>query len=685
MSYENGNEEAALNNNVTETSTKSKCGINEFVNDESFSPNSDFFNYVNNKWIQENPIPDEYVRWGGFEILHEKNQKNLHKLITDFDITTCDANDKFANIVRLYQKGMDTKTIESEGILSLSNYFKNIFSVQSSSDFFNLLGQFSMKGICGFFGMDVDADAKNSSQNVIYLCQSGLGMPDRDYYFLENKSEEREKYKEYLVKIFENFEMGDVQEITSKVYEIEEQLAKVSQTRTERRDPHLTYNEVTFKKLCEDYPNIDWIAYINNTFLCDHSEWTSLNETKFVIDNPKFFEEVNSMLEKYNFIELQWYMMNRTIYSLGNYLNDKTYEIIFDYYGRKLLGQKEPKPRWKRMMSLVQILLGELLGKKYVENYFPEDSKKKMLQLVDDLKDSLQNKLENLTWMTEETKEKALLKLKHFGVKIGYPDKWRNYSELDCKEEYNFVETIVHCREFNTRWELSDLGKPVDRTKWEMNPQEINAYYHPVMNEIVFPAGILQAPFFDPEQHDAYNYGAIGAIIGHEMTHGFDDQGRKFDHEGNMVNWWTDEDVKEYTARTDVIKEQYGNYEIEGEKLNGELTLGENIADIGGLIIANDAYVKRYELDGISRDNFSKYTETEIKNMRQKLFYAWARAWRTHMRSEAQLQRILTDPHSPAIFRVNGVVKNVAAYYDVFNINTDNDMYLTPEDRANIW
>ena len=663
MSYANTN---------VESNTTGKCGINDFVYDKSFSPNSDFFNYINNSWIKENAIPDDYTRWGGFEILHEQNLKRLHGLITNFDENNTD--DKFANIVRLYNKGMNEEALQSEGISSINKYFKEIFSITDKKNMFALLGRFSMKGVASFFGVDVDADAKDSNNNVIYISQSGLGLPDRDYYFVESKSAERVKYHEYLNKILNNFNLSDVDEIRNKVYEMEEKLAKASQTKTERRDPHLTYNEFTFQKLCEDYPNIDWVSYINNTALFDYCEWTPLKQTKFVIDNPKFLEEVNTMIEKHSLIELQWFVMNRMINSFATCLDDKTYEIVFDFFGRTLSGQKEPKPRWKRIMTSVQGLLGELLGKRYVESYFPEESKEKALEMVDDLKNSLEEKIKGLEWMTPETKEKALLKLNSFGVKIGYPDKWRDYSELDCKNEYTYIDCILHCREFQIAWDYSQLDLPVDRKKWEMNPQEINAYYHPVMNEIVFPAGILQAPFFDPDQHTAYNYGAIGAIIGHEMTHGFDDQGRKFDHEGNMVNWWTEEDAVEYSKRTDVIKQQYANYKIEGENVNGELTLGENIADIGGLLIAHHAFVTRQKKNGCYK------AEDE-----EKVFLSWARAWRTHMRKEAQLQRILTDPHSPAICRVNGVVKNIPAYYSVFNIKEGDEMYLEEKDRAAVW
>ena len=663
MSYANTN---------AESNTTGKCGINDFVYDESFSPNSDFFNYINNSWIKENAIPDDYTRWGGFEILHEQNLKRLHGLITNFDENNTD--DKFANIVRLYNKGMNEEALQSEGISSINKYFKQIFSVNNKKDLFPLLGRFSMKGVASFFGVDVDADAKDSNNNVIYVSQSGLGLPDRDYYFVESKSEERVKYHEYLNKIFNNFNLSDVDEIRNKVYEMEEKLAKASQTKTERRDPHLTYNEFTFQKLCEDYPSIDWVSYINNTALFNYCEWTPLKQIKFVVDNPKFLEEVNMMFETYSLVELQWFIMNRMINSFATCLDDKTYEIVFDFFGRTLSGQKEPKPRWKRIMTTVQSLLGELLGKRYVESYFPEESKEKALEMVDDLKNSLEEKIKGLEWMTSETKEKALLKLNSFGVKIGYPDKWRDYSSLDCKSEYTYIDCVLHCREFQLTWEYSQLDLPVDRKKWEMNPQEINAYYHPVMNEIVFPAGILQAPFFDPQQHTAYNYGAIGAIIGHEMTHGFDDQGRKFDHEGNMVNWWTEQDAVEYSKRTDVIKQQYANYKIEGENVNGELTLGENIADIGGLLIAHHAFVTRQKKNGCYK------AEDE-----EKVFLAWARAWRTHMRKEAQLQRILTDPHSPAICRVNGVVKNIPAYYSVFNIKEGDEMFLEEKDRAAVW
>ena len=687
MSYENENENESSNKKSVGKPEHHKCDINEFIFDESFSPGSDFFHYVNNRWIQENTIPDDYTRWGGFEILHEDNLKRLNSLITDYK--SCDDNtktqDPFENLVTLYNKGIDEDSLQKQGIKSANMYIRNIFTINNKKDLFYLLGDFTMKGITGFFSVDVDVDAKNSNNNVIYVSQSGLGLPDRDYYFLDTKQKERNEYKRYVNRIFDHFNMSDVDEITNKIYEIEYKLADASQTRTERRDPHLTYNEYTFKQLCEEFPNIDWVRYINKTTLFDRCEWTPINQTKFVIDNPGFLKCVNDIVDKYSLVELQWYLMNRTINSIGNFLDNKSYEIIFDFYGRLLLGQKEPKPRWKRVMSTVQHLLGELLGRRYVETYFPEESKKKCLDMVNDLKNSLEQKIINVEWMTSETKEKALLKLHKFGVKIGYPDKWRDYSALVCDKNQTYIDCVLSCRKFQIEWEFAQLDLPVDRTKWEMNPQEINAYYHPVMNEIVFPAGILQAPFFDPEQDNAYNYGAIGAIIGHEMTHGFDDQGRKFDHEGNMVNWWTDKDAEEYSKRTDIIRDQYAAYVVEGENVNGELTLGENIADIGGLLIAYHALSERENFKETHGDNSTEDTRKKKLEKQKKFFLGWSRAWRTHTRRETQLQRLLTDPHSPAVCRVNGVVKNIPAFYDAFQVKSEDPLYLSPENRARIW
>ena len=685
MAYENENQQS--DGNSTGNSGNHKCGINEFMFDESFSPGSDFFHYVNNRWIQENPIPDDYTRWGGFEYLHEDNLKRLHGLITDYkpEQNTTGLCDTFESVVTLYNKGMDIESLETQGISPANKYIKKIFATQNTNDFSSLLGEFSMKGICGFFGIDVEVDAKDSNKNVIYIGQSGLGLPDRDYYLLETKQNERDQYKKYVSKILDHFNISDVDEITNKIYEIEETLAEASQTRTERRDPHLTYNEYTFKQLCEEFPNIEWVNFMNSTYLANYTNWTSETTTKIVIDNPGFLNCVNHIFEKYSLNELQWYIMNRAINSIGGYLDNKSYEIVFDFYGRTLLGQQEPKPRWKRVMSTVQQLLGELLGRRYVETYFPEESKNKCLEMVNDLKKSLHEKITDLEWMTPETKEKALLKLHKFRVKIGYPDKWRDYSQLACDKDASYLDCVLACREFEFLWDFSQLDLPVDRTKWEMNPQEINAYYHPVMNEIVFPAGILQAPFFDPDQDNAYNYGAIGAIIGHEMTHGFDDQGRKFDHEGNMVNWWTDKDAEEYSKRTDVIRDQYAGYIVEGENVNGELTLGENIADIGGLLIAYHALSEREEFPGSNRDIHSENTDDETLEKQKKFFLGWSRAWRTHTRRETQLQRLLTDPHSPAVCRVNGVVKNIPAFYQTFNIKSEDPLYLSPENRAKIW
>jgi len=660
--------------------TDKKCGLNDFVLDESFKPQNDFFNHVNNLWIKENPIPDDFVRWGVFESLQETTRKRLLDLVT--------GENSEPRIGSIYKKGMDQDKLQSDGIKPVKELLKKIDSVETIDDMFVTLGEYAMYGLTCFFGTDVYPDAKESTKNVLYFSQSGLGMPDRDYYVLEQKEKEREGYKKYLLNIFEKFEINNHVEAAKRVYQLEEQLAKISLTRTERRDPHKTYNLYNLEKLEAEFPRIQWTKFMKNTNLFDYAEWNTTAHAKIVLDNPKFFSELNTIMEMedYTLQDFKWFITNHVINSVGSYVDNESYNIIFDYYGRVLSGQKEIKPRWKRVLTSVQTNLGELLGKQYVAAHFPEESKKKALILVNDLQESLREKIENLEWMTKATKEKALKKMDHFTVKIGYPDKWRDFSGLILNDDGSYLENTLECRRFNINWEYAQLEFPVDRSKWEMNPQEINAYYHPLLNEIVFPAGILQAPFFDANQSDALNYGAIGAIIGHEMTHGFDDQGRKFDYQGNMNDWWTEEDVKEYSKRTDLIVTQYKSYKIEGENLNGELTLGENIADIGGLLIAFNAFKKRAELEGCNRELYSEYqSEQMMKKHEKDFFMGWGRAWRSHIRPEAQKQRILVDPHSPPLYRVNGVLKNIPDFHRIFKTTKGDSLYLSSENQAKIW
>lgn len=657
-----------------------KCGINDMVFDETHRPQDDYFNWINNKWVSENPIPDDFVRWGVFEQLHEETLKRLKGIVTD--------KDGDSNITLLYSQGNDSERLQKSGITSAQYLFDKINAIENPEQMCELLGEFAMSGLTCFYGTDVYPDAKETTTNVMYLSQSGLGMGDRDYYIIESKEKEREEYKKYLMRMFEKIGIDEHINVAKSVYTFEERLAKVSLTRTERRDPHRTYNVYSLEKLETEFPHIKWEQFLKHSNLWDYTKMETKGAGKIVLDNPKFFEELNTMMEmrEHGLKEFKWCMINHVFNSVAGFLDDESYDIIFDYYGRVLSGQKEQKPRWKRVLANVQNNLGELVGQRYVAQYFSEESKKSALQMVNDLQESLREKIQDLDWMSPETKVKALKKMDHFRVKIGYPDKWRDFSRLSFDANVSYLENTLAARRFNIAWEYAQVDFPVDREKWEMNPQEINAYYHPLLNEIVFPAGILQAPFFDSDQKMAYNYGSIGAIIGHEMTHGFDDQGRKFDFEGNMVDWWTDEDAKRYDERTDVIKTQYSGYKIEGENVNGELTLGENIADIGGVLVAFNAFKKRMELEGCNRNIYSQHEcEKKMKEQEEAFFLGWGRAWRGHIRPEAQRQRILTDPHSPAICRVNGVLKNIPDFHRIYGTMEGDELYLEPEKRAKIW
>ena len=617
--------------------------------DNTVRPNDDFNKYVNGNWMKENEIPKKYSKWGSFEILHEENLKRLKDIIEE-DTNDCD----FLKIKKLYDEFMNTKKLEKIDSSDIDKYINKIKKCKDISELWSLLADYHKLGVVSIFGFYASEDAKNSSIVVPYLYSGGLGLPDRDYYFDEDKKEMREKYLDYLESTWKLYHMEEKK--LDHIFNLEKELAKVIYTRVEKRDPHRLYNKKNISQL-KEICNLDWDKYFSKLII---------RELPYIIvDNPKFYEKFYDLWKNKDLQVWKDYMIVKVISNFSNYMSDRFFQNKFKFYSMEISGQKEPKPRWDRAVGLVNSNLGELIGKRYVEKYFPQSSKDKMLKMVKNLKDELKDRILNLDWMSEETKGKALKKYEVFRAKIGYPDVWRDFNNLKFSNYDNLIDLIIKVHVFEFEYEMNRLYKPTDKNRWEMDPHTINAYFHPLKNEIVFPAGILQKPFFDPEADDAINYGAIGTVIGHEMTHSYDDQGSQFDHEGNLNNWWTKEDKKLFDKKAKYYIDEYGSFTVNGKNVNGELTLGENLADHGGVKIAYHAFKKKLD----DNKKISGFTPFE------RFFISWANVWKSNVRPEEADRRIITDPHSPNEWRINGTLANIPEFHETFNIQEGDPMY----------
>ena len=603
----------------------------------------DFYQQVNNQWLLDNKIPDDYQRWGCFEEVHEITQQRVRDIVEEEEKSLYGL---------LYRSGMNMMNRNKTGLAPLKDIFKQIEDVDYDT-LEELMSVFHRYGMSMPFNRYVSGDAKNSSTNVVYVCQGGLGLPDRDYYTDDDKKVQQEAYQACLTEIFKR--VGDrftvpIEEIVDKVYLVEKNIATYHLTRTERRDPIKTYNSFLYDNLATEFSNIDWNGLLSNS-----------KPRKVIVESVDYINRVSDYLKKLDLTTIKYYLYSRVLFTFSPYLDDIQYNIYFNYC-KVLTGQKEPKPLWKRVLAMVETLLGEQIGQTYVQKFFPESSKSDMITLVTNLIKAFETRLKKVIWMGEETKSKALEKLSTLRFKIGFPDKWRNYDDLSFTSE-EYFDCYIKCHQFEFDYEWKQYDKPVDKLKWEMNAQEINAYYHPTQHEIVFPAGILQTPFYSPNYTLAENYGAIGAVIGHEITHGFDDQGCHYDKEGNLEEWWTEEDSVEFKRLTSILVDQYNQYTVEDTHLNGELTLGENIADLGGVTISYQAWK---ELSG-----------DRIKHGRL-FFESWARVWRNLIRPEEAKRLVVIDPHSPGKYRVNGVLQNVPEYYQTLGLKP-------PEKCVKIW
>ncbi len=643
--------------------------------DLSVQPGENFFRYANGGWLDKVKIPEDKSSYSAFNVLREERDKNIHKLMEEVSQKTdAEEGSIIQKISDFYATGMDVKKIEAEGVKSLQPEFDRIEKISSMKDFQDLVARFHTFGLDPLFRGNVMQDLMRSELYKFYFMQSGVGLPDVEYYTkVDDRSQEiRKEYVNHMAKMFEL--MGDESETAranaETVMEIETRLAKNSRNRVQMRNIPALYNKMSLKKLSNICPHFNWEAYMGNLSDKDFGE--------VIVGMPEFFEEVNRLLAEVSLNDwktyLRWNLVNRS----AEYLSKDFVNQDFAFYSKFLSGNEKIQKRWKRVTQTVNRSVGEPLGELYVEKHFPPESKDKMMELITNLKKTMAQRIEALEWMGKETKKAALVKLDKMRFKIGYPDKWKDFSKLEIKRD-SYVLNVKRANYFHFYRQLDKYGKPVDKEEWGMSPQTVNAGYSPLKNEMTFPAGILQPPFFNSAADDAVNYGAIGAVIGHEMTHGFDDQGRRFNAEGNMRDWWTKEDTEQFTKRTKLLIDQYNNFvAIDDVHINGELTLGENIADFGGLSISLNAY--KMSLEGKPEppviDGF---------NHLQRFFLGWAQVWRGKIRDKALKRKCQEDVHPWGKFRVNGALVNVPEFYQAFEINQDDPLYRSPEQRPVIW
>ncbi len=654
--------------------------------DTSVKPGDDFYEYANGGWLKSNPVPPEYSRWGSFNELVEKNNDALHEIAEKAASLAQQeqgagkiekaANADVQKVGDFYASGMNESEIDQAGFKPLEDELHLIDAVKTPDDLTKEIGRLHGQGVGALFGFTSGQDDKNSTMVIAQAYQGGLGLPDRDYYTKDDDASKklRDEYVAHVAKIFTLLgdSESDAAAHAKTVMDIETSLAKPARTRVQLRDPQKNYNKMTEAELQKLMPDFKWNDYFK-----------SLNVTApaaINVGQPEFFKAANDVFKTVSIDDWKTYLRWHLLHDTAPALSKDFVDSHFDFYLKALTGAQKLKPRWKRVVSATDQELGEALGKLYVADHFPPEAKKRALEMVHNLEAALSDRINAAEWMDAKTKKEALKKLGSFTVKIGYPDKWRDYSLLKI-DRGPYVLNVLRGDKFETNRELKKIGKPVDRSEWGMTPPTVNAYYNPNMNEIVFPAGILQPPFFDPKADDAVNYGGMGAVIGHEMTHGFDDQGRQYDPVGNLRDWWTPASAEAYDKRAKGIVAQYAAYEpLPGQHINGELTQGENIADNGGLKIAYAAFKKAQaknhedpnkKIDGFTPD--------------QRFFLAWAQIWRANQRPEDLKLRLNTDPHSPGKYRCNGPLSNMAEFQKAFNL-PDNCPMMRPEDqRTTIW
>lgn len=659
---------------LTSCMSESKvAGVDPANIDNTVKPGDDFYEYACGGWMKANPIGDQYSRYGTFDALGENNKTQLKDLFSEVAKSEAEFGSVQQKVRDLYLLGLDSVRLNKEGAEPIKADLQAIKDMKREDLSKVVAAQHASIG-SPFFGSGVEADLMNSNENAFYIFQPGLGLPDRDYYIKSDEESKNiiTKYVAYLEKTFAlaGYSEEEAKTAAANILKVETQIAEANWGREQLRDYSKQYNIYEISKLKAEFPNIDWDVYFEGIKL------PQIN--KVIVTQPDVLKKMNDMVKNLTDQEIKDYLAFNYLSSATSYLSDDFIDNNFDFFSKTLQGKKEQQPRWKKALNAPNSLLGEAVGELYVNKYFAHGSKEKMLALVNNLKASLGEHISQLTWMSDSTKKNALIKLNNFKVKIGYPDKWRDYSGITIDPKDSYWTNIKRAIEFEAARSYGEYGKPVDKEEWGMTPQTVNAYYNPTTNEICFPAGILQPPFFDVNADDASNYGAIGVVIGHEMTHGFDDQGRNFDKDGNMKDWWTEEDANKFKSLTSILVNQFNNIiVVDTVHANGEFTLGENIADHGGLSVSYSAFKKTEQ--GKSTETIDGFTPD------QRFYLSYAFVWAGNIRPEEILRRTKVDPHSLGRWRVNATLRNFQTFYDAFGIKEGDPMFLAPEDRVSIW
>lgn len=633
----------------------------------------DFYQYACGGWMKNHPLTAEYSRYGSFEYLIENNRKQLRELIEDLASKQNEQGTLAQKIGDVYNLAMDSVTLNQQGATPIKEQLGKIAALKDKSEIIPVMTDLIQQGVGSYFSSYVYSDPKNSDENMFQLNQGGIGLGEKEYY-IDNDSATvnvRENYKKYIAKLFTlvGFTAEEAQQKMNDVMEIETAIAKESFSAVQQRDPEANYHKMEYADFKKQFAGFDWDTYIKGLGI---SEVKVLN-----VSQLQPIKEVVKLINTLPVSKHISYLEFNLIDAAAPYLSDDFVNARFDFYGKVLSGREQNSPRWKRAVGAVESMLGEAVGQMYVEKYFPAESKERMVKLVQNLQTALGERIDAQEWMSDSTKLAAKEKLATFHVKVGYPDKWKDYSSLDIQKD-SYWANVCRAGKWAANDNYSRLGKPVDKDEWLMTPQTVNAYYNPSTNEICFPAGILQYPFFDQNADDAFNYGAIGVVIGHEMTHGFDDQGRQYDKNGNLTDWWAPGDADRFKERAKVMADFFSNIEVlPGLKGNGNLTLGENLADHGGLNISFLAYkhatqdAPLSDIDGFTPD--------------QRFFLAYANVWAANIRDEEIRSRTKSDPHSLGRWRVNGALPHIQAWYDAFHITPNDSMYIAPENRVNVW
>ena len=642
--------------------------------DNSVSPAEDFYQYACGGWMAANPLTPEYARYGIFDQLDKENQDKLKVLIDELNSKPQEEGSVGDKISTLYAQGLDMDKRNADGAAPVMEQLAAIKAISDMDELSAVTARMHMETSSPFFSVYIGADEKNSTMNLLQFYQGGISMGDRDYYLLDDEAsvKMRNAYKNYINTLFTlaGYSADEAAKAADAVMKFETGIAETSVDRNTLRDVHLNYNKMSLKDFVRKYDFLNWDIFFKEIGLKSSTELNA--------GQVSFFKGLTKLVKKTSLEDLKAYLSFKLLNSASNYLSDDFVNANFEFFGKTVQGREELQPLWKRSLAVVNRSLAEAFGQMYVEKYFPASSKEKMLEMVANLQTALGERIDALEWMSDETKAKAQEKLGTFIVKVGYPDTWKDYTSLEIKDD-SYWANICRANLFSHYEMMKDEGKPVDRTQWGMSPQTVNAYYNPTTNEICFPAAILQPPFFNPDADDAVNYGGIGVVIGHEMTHGFDDQGRNYDKDGNISAWWTKEDEEKFNAKAQVLVDQYDKIIVLDDlHADGRYTLGENIADQGGLLISYQAYMNTLkgkerpaDIDGFTHE--------------QRFYLGYANLWAQNVRPQEIIRRTKTDVHSLGKWRVNGALRNIDGFYEAFGIKEGDAMYMAPEERINIW